>query len=140
MSGGMPIDVDQIIARMQWAAARGLTDYAQETAAGRLSLVRGAAAPVIGPTAPAPVPSAPDTATPQIVAPLAGLCQLSPEPGAAPFVLPGMEVAAGQTLCLIEAMKVMTAVTAEAAGVIEAVLVNDGSLVEAGTPLFRWRA
>ena len=136
----MPIDVDQIIARMEWAAARGLKAFSLETEGLRLSLVRDALAPTASLQLADPARLSPAAPTPQIAAPLAGLCQLSPEPGTAPFVAPGAEVAAGQTLCLIEAMKVMTAVTASASGVIAAVLVSDGDLVEAGTPLFRWRA
>jgi acetyl-CoA carboxylase biotin carboxyl carrier protein len=136
----MPVNLDQIIARMEWAAAQGLKTFSMETEGLRLSLVRGMTAEPARPPSAGPVRVTSGTHAPQITAPLAGLCQLSPEPGAAPFVAAGAGVTPGQTLCLIEAMKVMTAVTATAAGVIEAVLVSDGSLVEAGTPLFRLRA
>ena len=145
---GMTIDVDQIIARLHWAAARGLTAYEEQRAGVRLSLRRkagdsGGARPagaVAAPDMPADMPPEmpPDAAV--VTAPLAGLCQLSTAPGAAPFAVTGSPVTAGQTLCLIEAMKVMTSVTAPEAGVIEAVLVSDGAMVEAGTPLFRMRA
>jgi acetyl-CoA carboxylase biotin carboxyl carrier protein len=144
---GMTIDVDQIIARLEWAAARGLSTFAVATDTFRLSLVRGTGEDAIN-AAPCATQeillashqgvSAPKAST--IDAPLAGLCQLASAPGAAPFAEPGMTVAAGQTLCLIEAMKVMTSVTAADAGVIDAVLVGDGTMVEAGTPLFRMRA
>jgi acetyl-CoA carboxylase biotin carboxyl carrier protein len=137
----MPVDLDPIIARMDWAAARGLKVFSMESGGLRLSFVRDTTAEPGNPQTADPV-RAPlvAAAARQITAPLAGLCQLSPEPGAAAFVAAGAEVTPGQTLCLIEAMKMMTAVSATAAGVIETVLVTDGSLVEAGTPLFRLRA
>lgn len=143
----MTIDVDQIIAQMEWVASRGLRAFAVETDTFRLSLVRGTGGPALdaAPVATQETPLAPQertraTTAPTIDSPLAGLCQLASAPGAAPFAEPGMTVVAGQTLCLIEAMKVMTSVTAADAGVIDAVLVSDGTMVEAGTPLFRMRA
>jgi acetyl-CoA carboxylase biotin carboxyl carrier protein len=70
-------------------------------------------------------------------APLAGIVHLSPSPGEPPFVTAGQAVGAGDTLCLIEAMKMFNAVTAEYAGTVEAVLVASGSEVEAGQALMR---
>jgi acetyl-CoA carboxylase biotin carboxyl carrier protein len=70
-------------------------------------------------------------------APLTGIVHLTPSPGAPPFVQPGQTVAAGATLCLIEAMKMFNAVRAERDGTVEAVLVSAEAEVEAGQPLMR---
>jgi acetyl-CoA carboxylase biotin carboxyl carrier protein len=69
--------------------------------------------------------------------PLPGLVHLRPSPDAPPFVLAGQTVKAGDTVCLIEAMKVFISVRAERAGTIAAVLVTSGSEVEAGQTLMR---
>lgn len=69
--------------------------------------------------------------------PLPGLVHLRPSPDAPPFVLAGQAVKAGDTVCLIEAMKVFNSVRAERAGTIAAVLVTSGSEVEAGQTLMR---
>lgn len=63
---------------------------------------------------------------------------LQPAPGEPVFVQPGQTVLAGQTLCVIEAMKVFNAVLAESDGTVDAVLVESGAEVEAGQPLIRF--
>jgi len=73
----------------------------------------------------------------ECLAPLYGVVHLQPTPGEPPFVQPGQQVAAGQTLCVIEAMKVFNEVRAEADFTIAEVLVRSGEEVEAGQPLFR---
>jgi acetyl-CoA carboxylase biotin carboxyl carrier protein len=70
-------------------------------------------------------------------APLAGTLFLSAAPGEPAFVAVGRAVKAGETLCVIEAMKVFNAVKAERDGIVEAVLVASGDEVEAGQPLLR---
>jgi acetyl-CoA carboxylase biotin carboxyl carrier protein len=69
--------------------------------------------------------------------PLPGLVHLRPSADASPFVLTGQTVKAGDTVCLIEAMKVFNSVRAERAGTVAAVLVTSGSEVEAGQTLMR---
>ena len=71
-------------------------------------------------------------------APLYGVVHLQPSPGEPPFVAPGLAVKAGQTLCVIEAMKVFNEVRAEHDGVVDAVLVASGQEVETGQPLVRF--
>ena len=71
-------------------------------------------------------------------APLYGVVHLRPSPGEPPFVVPGLVVKAGQTLCVIEAMKVFNEVRAEHDGVVDAVLITSGQEVEAGQPLLRF--
>jgi len=64
-----------------------------------------------------------------------GVLHRSPEPGARPFVEVGDFVEAGQSLCIVEAMKVFNTVTAHKAGPITRILAKDGEDVEAGEPL-----
>ncbi|MDM0070125.1 biotin/lipoyl-containing protein [Variovorax sp. J31P207] len=85
-------------------------------------------------------PVAPSTAADAstlCVAPLYGVVHLQPTPGEPPYVRVGQGIAAGQTLCVIEAMKVFNEVRADADGMIEAVLVASGDEVEGGQALFR---
>jgi acetyl-CoA carboxylase biotin carboxyl carrier protein len=69
-------------------------------------------------------------------APNLGTFYRSPKPGAAPYVEVGSKVAVGDEVCLIEVMKLFTAVGCEIAGTIHSVLVEDGAMVEADQPLF----
>ena len=73
----------------------------------------------------------------EIVAPLFGVVRLTPSPGALPFVTVGGRVVEGQTICLIEAMKVFTPVQADKSGAIVAVLVEADQEVDVGQPLLR---
>jgi acetyl-CoA carboxylase biotin carboxyl carrier protein len=70
-----------------------------------------------------------------ITSPMVGVVYLAPEPNAKPFAPAGKKVAAGDTLCLIEAMKTFNPVKAPKDGVVAEILVNDGETVEFGTPL-----
>jgi acetyl-CoA carboxylase biotin carboxyl carrier protein len=70
-------------------------------------------------------------------APMVGTVYRSPEPGAPPFVEVGNEVAADSTVCIVEAMKVFTAVAAGVAGVVEEIHVDTGDFVEFDEPLLR---
>ncbi|MEQ6291284.1 acetyl-CoA carboxylase biotin carboxyl carrier protein [Vogesella sp. GCM10023246] len=89
-------------------------------------------------TAVAPAAPAPSVAEQHTqCAPMPGSCYLAPAPGAAAFVQPGQQVQAGDTLCIIEAMKLMNAIEAERSGTLRAILVADGDAVQTGTPLFR---
>ncbi|WP_174875033.1 acetyl-CoA carboxylase biotin carboxyl carrier protein [Vogesella oryzae] len=69
--------------------------------------------------------------------PMPGTCYLAPAPGAAAFVQLGQQVQAGDTLCIVEAMKLMNSIEAERSGTLRAILVADGDNVQSGTPLFR---
>lgn len=89
--------------------------------------------------APVEVPAAAGVAASELQAPLFGVVHLQSAPGAAPFVTPGQAVRAGQTLVVIEAMKVFNEVHSDRDGVVDAVLVEGGAEVEAGQPLVRFR-
>jgi len=70
-----------------------------------------------------------------LAAPMVGVVYLSPEPGAKPFCEVGKQVAAGETLALVEAMKTYNPIKAERSGVVSEILVKDGDTVEFGTPI-----
>lgn len=72
-----------------------------------------------------------------IESPMVGTFYAQPEPGAEPYVHIGSRISPGQTLCIIEAMKIMNPIDAEASGVIKEVLVQDAQPVEFGQVLFR---
>jgi acetyl-CoA carboxylase biotin carboxyl carrier protein len=69
-------------------------------------------------------------------APMVGTFYRSPSPEAKPFVEVGQNVKAGETVCIIEAMKLMNEIEADATGMIKAILVESGQPVEYGQPLF----
>ena len=71
----------------------------------------------------------------QVKSPMVGTFYRSPSPEAAAFIEIGSEVKQGDTLCIVEAMKMMNQIEAEKAGIIEAILVNDGEPVEFDQPL-----
>ena len=94
------------------------------------------AAPVAAPAA-APEPAAPVAAEGHVVkSPMVGTFYRSPSPGAKQFVDIGQAVSPGDTLCIIEAMKLLNEIDADHAGVIKAILVENGQPVEFGQPLF----
>jgi acetyl-CoA carboxylase biotin carboxyl carrier protein len=106
-----------------------------------------AASEPVGAAAPAPTPAlaaatpAPAAAPAEldghlVRAPSVGVFWRSPEPGAAPFVEIGEKVSAGQTLCIVEVMKLMQHVTADVDGEITAIHVANSEHVEFDTPLF----
>lgn len=99
------------------------------------------ATPATAPATPEPAAQAPAAAPePQgveVTAPMVGVFYAAPAPGDEPFVRVGSKVKAGETLCIIEAMKVLNEVTAEADGEVLEICVADGDLVEFGSCLMR---
>lgn len=104
-----------------------------------------APAPVVAPVAPAATapaaapsaPAAPDAAK-LMKSPMVGTFYRSASPTAAPFVEEGASVKEGDTLCIIEAMKMMNQIQADRSGVIKKILVENGSTVEFDQPLFEF--
>jgi acetyl-CoA carboxylase biotin carboxyl carrier protein len=91
--------------------------------------------PAAAPAAAAPVaPAEPVGHT--LKSPMVGTFYRSPSPGASSFVEIGQAVTKGQTLCIIEAMKLLNEIESDAAGVVKAILVENGQPVEYGQPLF----
>jgi acetyl-CoA carboxylase biotin carboxyl carrier protein len=101
-----------------------------------------AAAPVaMAPPAPAaPAPAAEEAASlppgHAVNSPMVGTFYRAPSPGASAFVEVGQSVKSGETLCIIEAMKMLNQIEADKAGVIKAILVENAEPVEYGQPLF----
>ncbi|MEQ3697194.1 MAG: acetyl-CoA carboxylase biotin carboxyl carrier protein [Pseudomonadales bacterium] len=100
------------------------------------------AAPVMAPAAapaaaPAPVAAPVEAAAPvdALKSPMVGTFYGAPAPGSAPFVTVGQTVKAGDVVCIVEAMKMMNQIEADKSGVVEAILVQDGSPVEFDQPL-----
>ena len=87
------------------------------------------------PAAPAEAPAEEDIGGEAVKSPMVGTAFLSPEPGAKPFVAVGQSVKAGDTLLIVEAMKVMNPITAPKAGTVKAISVTDGQPVEFDQPL-----
>ena len=95
-------------------------------------------APPAAPSAAAAAPAAeaaPAAAIDAIKSPMVGTAFLAPEPGAKPFITPGQKVAVGDTLLIVEAMKVMNPIVSTRAGTVRQILVADAQPVEFDQPL-----
>ncbi|MBC7001239.1 acetyl-CoA carboxylase biotin carboxyl carrier protein [Photobacterium sp. BZF1] len=111
--------------------------------------VFAAPAPVAAPAAPTAAPTAAPAAAPaaeapaaaatpaghQVLSPMVGSFYRAPSPDAKPFVEIGQSVNAGDTLCIVEAMKMMNQIEADKAGTVVAILAEDGDAVEFDQPL-----
>lgn len=149
------MDINQIRELVRVAEESGVGEIVVEEEGVRIAVrMPGAApteaAPVAAPSpvaavAPSPV-AEPAAATSDdverpanwyaVTAPMVGTFYTSPAPGEPPFVKVGDEVAANQTLCIVEAMKLMNEITAEEMGTVREVCLEDASPVEFGTVLF----
>lgn len=99
-------------------------------------MLERAPAPTALPAAPAAAPEAQATPEGHVVkAPMVGTFYRSPSPDAKAFVEVGQAVKEGDTVCIIEAMKLMNEIEADAGGVVKAILVENGQPVEYGQPL-----
>ncbi len=143
-SQGMKIDTALVRELAELLAETGLTEIEVEDGNRKIKVARGgvamapaqpvyAAAPVAQ-TAPAE-PAAPAVDANALKSPMVGTAYLSAEPGSAPFIAIGQKVAAGETLLIIEAMKVMNPITAASAGTVMAILVENAQPVEFDQPL-----
>lgn len=95
-----------------------------------------AAAPAQAPTAATSAPAASDELSGHLVrSPMVGTFYRSPSPEAKAFVEVGQSVKVGDALCIVEAMKMMNRIEADKAGVVKAILINDGDAVEFDEPL-----
>jgi acetyl-CoA carboxylase biotin carboxyl carrier protein len=146
-SGGMRIDPTLVRELARLLTDNGLTEIEVQDGDRRIKVGRGAA-PSAAPAAPvaaaAPAAAPAQAATPAadaevagtaVKSPMVGTAFLSPEPGSKPFVAVGDAVKAGDTLLIVEAMKVMNPITAPAGGVINKILVSDAQPVEFDQPL-----
>ena len=142
-SQDLTVDGDLVRALAALLTETGLSEIEYAVGERRIRVARGtpaavsvavpapAAAPAAMPTAPAAVA---ETAG-AVKSPMVGTAYLSPQPDASPFVKLGDSVREGQTLLIIEAMKVMNQIPAPRAGKVTQILVSDGAPVEYGQPL-----
>lgn len=92
--------------------------------------------PPVAPAAPvASAPPEPTSSGHDVTSPTVGVFWRAPQPGAAPFVEVGQEVAVGDTIGIVEVMKLMTNVEADVAGIVTAIHVENAGSVQHGTPL-----
>jgi len=142
---GPAIDHEAIRELAKLLDETGLTEIAVEREGVSIRVARHtgtAAVRTRGAELPVPVPAASATAPidfaqhPGLVAsPMVGTAYRGPEPGARPFVEVGVQVKAGETLLIIEAMKTMNQIPAPRSGTVLQILVEDGQPVEYGEPL-----
>ena len=150
----MSLDLDQLSALFDLLALKDVVEFEHEENGVRLKVTRGAgvariaAAPVMSAPAPvaaaSPAPpasgaasSAPSGDFLDVTSPFVGSFYSSPSPDAPPFVEVGSVVRPGQTLCIVEAMKLMNEIEAECAGTVVEAFAQNGKSVEYGQKLFR---
>lgn len=150
-----PVKLARELARIARENQLAEIEYRNETTRLRLIFERETPAmvAVAGPpaiasgVAPSAVPSngagpaaepPPQTSGPTVNSPLAGVFYRSPRPGAPPFVEVGATVGVGDTLCIVEAMKLMNEITAEQPMRVRKILVENAAVVEAGQALFEY--
>ena len=119
-------------------SASGLTGLRLTQKDVSLELTRNGGAAPDAPAA-ACAPAGPEPAGKVLSAPLVGTYYAASAPDAAPFGTAGAQVSEGQTVCLIEAMKMMNEVKAPCDCMVEELYGRDGELVEFGAPLLRYR-
>ena len=143
----MNVDTKMVRELAELLAETGLTEIEVEDGDRKIKVSRGmvaAPAPTFSVAAPAAAaapapaasaePAAPDI-TNAVRSPMVGTAYLFPEPGADPFIKVGDKVAAGDTLLIVEAMKVMNPITAPAAGTVKQILIENAQPVEYDQPL-----
>ncbi|MGX2969558.1 acetyl-CoA carboxylase biotin carboxyl carrier protein [Ursidibacter sp. B-7004-1] len=139
------------ITELEVSEEEGTVRISRAAPAATQAAVQYVAAPQVAPATSA-IPAIPAAPAPQatattsvasaevsghaILSPMVGTFYRSPSPDAAPFVEVGKTVKAGDTLCIVEAMKMMNRIESDKAGVVKAILVNDGEAVEFDQKLF----
>ncbi|HTY66899.1 MAG TPA: acetyl-CoA carboxylase biotin carboxyl carrier protein [Alphaproteobacteria bacterium] len=144
MADKLTIDPDLIrrLAELLKETGLGEIEYAEGERRVRVAMpgtapmiaAAAAPAPVIAAAA-APAAAASNTPAGALTSPMVGTAYLAPEPNAPHFVKPGDKVREGQTVLIIEAMKVMNAIRAPRAGTVTRILIANGAPVEYGEPL-----
>ncbi len=148
---GMNVDTALVRELAEMLGETGLVEIEVEDGDRKIRVSRGGgvamaaapaamAAPAVAAPAPAATAPAPEASTGADVAgaiksPMVGTVYLAPEPGAADFISVGAAVKEGQTLVIVEAMKVMNPITADKAGTVKAILVENAQPVEFDQPL-----
>ena len=146
---GHSMRVDSVLLRelAELLSANDLTEIEVEDGDRKIKVRREAAPMMANAPAPAPAPAPPalaaaaPAAEPAAIAldaiksPMVGTAFLSPEPGAKPFITAGQKVAVGDTLLIVEAMKVMNPIVSTRAGTVRQILVADAQPIEFDQPL-----
>ena len=140
------MDLRKLKTLIELVESSGIAELEISEGEERVRITRSlAAVPQQHVAAPAPQPVAVVPAEPAkaaepeghvVKSPMVGSFYRCPSPGAKPFVEVGQSVKAGDTLCIIEAMKLLNEIEADQAGIIKAILVETGQAVEFGQPLF----
>ena len=150
-NGGMQVDTKLVRELAEMLGDTGLSEIEVEDGERKIRVSRAMSAaaapapaavvaPAAAPAAPAvsavPAESGADAAPANALkSPMVGTAYLTPDPDAAPFVAVGQSVKAGETVMIIEAMKVMNPIAAETAGTVKSILVESGQPVEFDQPL-----
>ncbi|MDQ4088361.1 MAG: acetyl-CoA carboxylase biotin carboxyl carrier protein [Pseudomonadota bacterium] len=152
-TGAMRIDPALVRELAELLTSNGLNEIEVEDGDRKIRVRRDPAPVAAAAAAPAPAAVAPALTAPPMAAreslgepeqevsghtvksPMVGTAFLSPEPGAKPFIAVGDAVKAGDTLLIVEAMKVMNPITAPGGGVVKKILISDGQPVEFDQPL-----
>ena len=147
---GMNVDIKLVRDLAAILEKADLTEIEVEDGDRKIKVARGGgtyvSAPVAPAPAPAPAPAAPAPAAEAAPAPaddhagaqkspMVGTAYLAPEPGADNFISVGAKVSEGDTLLIVEAMKVMNPITSEKSGTVKAILVENGQPIEFDQPL-----
>tara|TARA_R110000824_G_scaffold256634_1_gene445650 strand:- start:9646 stop:10116 length:471 start_codon:yes stop_codon:yes gene_type:complete len=143
---GMNVDIKLVRDLAAILEKAGLTEIEVEDGDRKIKVARGGGTFVSAPVAMAPAAPAAAVAIPEAAAPvddhagaqkspMVGTAYLAAEPGAANFISIGDKVAVGDTLLIVEAMKVMNPITSETAGTVKAILVENGQPIEYDQPL-----
>ena len=143
---GMNVDIKLVRDLAAILDKAGLTEIEVEDGDRKIKVARGGGTFVAAPAMAAPAPAAPAPAPEAAAAPaddhagaqkspMVGTAYLAAEPGAENFISVGDKVAVGDTLLIVEAMKVMNPITAETSGTVKAILVENGQPIEYDQPL-----
>ncbi|MCF2679661.1 acetyl-CoA carboxylase biotin carboxyl carrier protein [Faecalicatena contorta] len=138
------MEFENLLKLVNAVSASMLTEFSYEENGVKIKLKKESqtiSVPVVSPEVPARVitaeESVPETGTKVVVSPLVGTFYAAPSEDAEPFVKVGDIVKKGQTLAIVEAMKLMNEIESDYDGVIEEILVENGQPVEFNQPLFR---
>lgn len=151
-TAAMRIDTKLVKELAKLLDEQGLTEIEVEDGDRKIRVARNVGGPAAAAAQPAPAAAAPATVAPAaepsakpaaeeavdgtvVKSPMVGTAFLSPEPGAKPFASVGDQVKAGDTILIVEAMKVMNPITAPTAGTIKRLMVSDAQPVEFDQPL-----
>jgi acetyl-CoA carboxylase biotin carboxyl carrier protein len=139
----MTVDIDKLRALLSVLTEENVAEFEHESEGVRLRIVRGGvtapvvtSAPAVGHAAAPAVDATPADAI-DVTSPFVGTFYRSPSPEAPAFVDVGSVVRPGQTLCIIEAMKLMNEIEAEMSGTVIEIYAQNGKAVEFGQKLFR---